>query len=90
MKSEQKLKDARKSYCEGLKELITVANNSETLSKQQENELLESIQGALILIQTLDWALNDEELNFGEFCKKYKNDFANEFKLNNRNDNEVN
>jgi hypothetical protein len=38
----------------------------------------------------LDWALNDEELNFGEFCKKYKNDFANEFKLNNRNDNEVN
>lgn len=79
MKSEQKIIEARKDYAEGLKELVAFANKSENISPDEETELMDSIKGGLILVQTLDWILSDEDLDFEVFCNKNKKDVAEEF-----------
>jgi hypothetical protein len=88
MKSEQKLIEARNSYSEGLKEIIAFVNKSENLSQDKEDELVEYVKGGLLQVQSLDWILNDEDLDFGEFCKVNQKDITEELGLGEKDSNE--
>lgn len=80
MKMEDKIIKTRKEISDALKYISSLVNNPKEIPEEMVDTILTRMQSGLTIVKTLDWILDDKDIELVEFCEKIKDkDLAEEF-----------